>query len=545
MSGFGQPAILEVALGGLLPGRSYLVHGDPGVGKTTLALQVAHAWTAVDRRVALLTADPPEHLLQQAALLGLSLNADWTQERFILCPYAPSVSEQVGALGMVAFLERIGRLGSTLGVGGLILDPLVPLFRAYGRPAEVRRNVATLIGSLEEWGWSALLLSRSDALHRQSGLFESLQERCWGTLELALARGGEARAPFVLRVGKARQKSVPGGIVPYTIALEGGLIPVDAAHGAPGDDRAALSGEPSRRCVLIACLDADLVRQLEEILAPRMRVELASAGAEALSLAATLRPDVVVLQQDLPGISGLALARALRQGRYTMPVILLSLGGRRRSDRVRALLHGATDFVEHPCDVEALAARIQTAGYMRLTGLPARPEDGARLEALQVLGRGREMRKAEFLEALAVALRCARHFASPVSLIAFCCESGGDPAGEQITRRFFELLTTGTREGDLLCFPGAGVAVALLCHEHHGGALALAGRLRRRIEEEFPQADTIGAWRIDMAARTFFGEEPGDAAPRVLLDALLAETRPFARGIAGVARLRATGTDGA
>ncbi|MFH1144307.1 MAG: ATPase domain-containing protein, partial [Candidatus Eisenbacteria bacterium] len=193
-------AIIESSVGGLLPGRAYLVHGAPGVGKTVLALQIAHAWTAVGRRVLYLTSGPPEHLLQQASLLGLSLQKDWEEERFLLCPFVAEVSEQIGALGLAAFLERLRRMDAEHDIGAIIIDPVLSLLRAYGRGAEIRRNVETLMSNLEEWEWSALLLGRTDSLQRRAGLLEALRERAWGALELSHARHGCAAGPFLLKV---------------------------------------------------------------------------------------------------------------------------------------------------------------------------------------------------------------------------------------------------------------------------------------------------------------------------------------------------------
>ncbi|MBP6875903.1 MAG: response regulator [Candidatus Eisenbacteria bacterium] len=544
MSEFRQPAIIEAALGGLLPGRSYLFHGNPGMGKTVLALQVAHAWTAVDRRVLFLTTDPPEHVLQQASLLGLSLEADWRHDRFVLCPYANEVSDQIGALGMTAFLDHLAEFASKgPDVGAIVLDPLIPLFRAYGRKDEIRHNVETLIGRWEQMGWSALLLARTDSLHRHSGLLEALRDRCWGAAELAVARGTGQPGPFVMRVERSRQASVSGGLLSYAIALETGLIPIDRAAAAKGSEPAPA---PHSKRVLIASREGPWVGELVKLLSPRMRVDLAGDGAEALSLAATSMPDVILLQQDLPGISGLMVARALRDGRYTMPIICMSLGGRRRSDRIRALLHGATDFVESPFDLDVLAARIQTAGMLRLTQAAEPSGDGARLAALQGLSRGREMRKADFTEAFGTALRCSRHFASPVSVVAFRCHPGMDPGGVAVMNRLFALLETGIREGDLLCFPEPRRALVLLCHENEGGARSLARRIRRKLQDEVRAAgETHGDWQIEASTRAFDGDADGEAAPRILLEEMFEEMQVFASGTGLSLSPAATGTDGA
>jgi CheY-like chemotaxis protein len=73
-------------------------------------------------------------------------------------------------------------------------------------------------------------------------------------------------------------------------------------------------------------------------------------GQSALDLAATWRPDLVVLDLMLPGIGGLEVCRRLRAGQdpqVPLPVIMLTALGE-ESDRVRGLEDGADDYVTKP-----------------------------------------------------------------------------------------------------------------------------------------------------------------------------------------------------
>ncbi|MCK4411986.1 MAG: response regulator [Candidatus Eisenbacteria sp.] len=552
-----QPEIpvIERAVGGFLPGHAYLVHGAPGVGKTVLGLQAAQAWTAVQRPVLYLTNDPPAYVLQQASLLGLSLETAWRDERLILCAYAPDLPRQIGRWGMAAFLQNLREVGAAHRIGALILDPMIPLFQAYGRPSEARRNVGSLVGFLRESEWSALFLASTEQLRRQSGLRESLRQHCWGVLELRHGRApGELRSgPYYLKVEKARQVSVDGAVVPYAIALEAGLIPTAAEGG--GEQAGELDSTeslPRRPRVLLACREHDFVEPLSELLRHGMDVEVTGEGSDALSRAATWQPDVLVAQQDLPGISGLGLARALRHGHYAMPVILLSVGGRRRSDRVRALIHGATDFVEGPFDVRELAARIQMASRLRVKRLPTGPEENWWETLLgQGRGQGRSLPLAEFLEALTLAQRGAAHFASPVSVAAFRFTAGGDPRRDRVLwDRFRRTLHRGIREGDFPCFPDPDRALVLLCHEHAGGAQALISRMREAARDELLAPEMEGlAWRIDASSVTPTAHIGEPVAPIELLAALEENWEPLLKGAgdetgAGAEEGGRTGTDG-
>jgi DNA-binding NarL/FixJ family response regulator len=86
----------------------------------------------------------------------------------------------------------------------------------------------------------------------------------------------------------------------------------------------------------------------------------AESGEEALAIAADARPDLVVLDVHLPGMSGYEVCRTLKQ-RFGngLPIILLS-GERMESfDRVAGLLLGADDYLVKPCAPDELVARAR------------------------------------------------------------------------------------------------------------------------------------------------------------------------------------------
>ena len=84
-------------------------------------------------------------------------------------------------------------------------------------------------------------------------------------------------------------------------------------------------------------------------------------GQTALEIAATWRPDLVVLDLMLPGLSGLEVCRRLRETQdatVPLPVIMLTALGE-ESDRVLGLESGADDYVTKPFSPRELALRVQ------------------------------------------------------------------------------------------------------------------------------------------------------------------------------------------
>src|SRR3954454_13323552 len=75
-------------------------------------------------------------------------------------------------------------------------------------------------------------------------------------------------------------------------------------------------------------------------------------------------PDVVVLDLMLPGLSGLAVCRALRAAGNDVPVIMLTARGE-VSERVAGLEAGADDYLVKPFALEELHARVQAIAPRR------------------------------------------------------------------------------------------------------------------------------------------------------------------------------------
>lgn len=89
------------------------------------------------------------------------------------------------------------------------------------------------------------------------------------------------------------------------------------------------------------------------------RVVSAMTGAEGLSLAASLCPDVVLLDLGLPDMDGLQVITTLRS--WTMTPIIVISARIKEQEKVRALDLGADDYITKPFGCPELMARIRTS----------------------------------------------------------------------------------------------------------------------------------------------------------------------------------------
>ena len=100
-------------------------------------------------------------------------------------------------------------------------------------------------------------------------------------------------------------------------------------------------------------------------------VTVAGNGVDALTIARTRRPDLIILDLGLPHMDGMDVTRALRK-HSRIPIIMLTARVD-ESDKVSGLELGADDYVTKPFSPKELVARVR-AVFRRLD-VPPEPGD--------------------------------------------------------------------------------------------------------------------------------------------------------------------------
>ena len=141
-----------------------------------------------------------------------------------------------------------------------------------------------------------------------------------------------------------------------------------AGPASAGNTGKAAAAAISAPLVLVVDDEPELRGLLAEYLGRHgMVVQLAEHAAAARELIATQRPDLALLDVNMPGENGLSLARWLRETHPATAIVMLTTAGE-SVDRIIGLEMGADDYLPKPFELRELLARLRAV--LRRTHAP-------------------------------------------------------------------------------------------------------------------------------------------------------------------------------
>ena len=115
-----------------------------------------------------------------------------------------------------------------------------------------------------------------------------------------------------------------------------------------------------RKRVLVSDDNAANLRRFELLLHNDYTVETAHSAEEALEAVERFRPDLVLVDVQLPGIDGLTLTRRLRNdGNHRCTCIIALTAYAMTEDRDRAFAAGCDGFISKPVDTRTFSSTIE------------------------------------------------------------------------------------------------------------------------------------------------------------------------------------------
>jgi DNA-binding response OmpR family regulator len=114
----------------------------------------------------------------------------------------------------------------------------------------------------------------------------------------------------------------------------------------------------SAPCILVIEDNPDLLGILEQVLAQHYTVVTARRGEEGVTLAQTVRPDVVLLDLQLPGMDGIEAGRWIKRELPHVPILVLT-GMIGKGEPEMVMRSGCCDaFMAKPARLEAIRAKV-------------------------------------------------------------------------------------------------------------------------------------------------------------------------------------------
>jgi circadian clock protein KaiC len=151
----GIEGLDEILQGGLPAGKSYLVSGEPGTGKTTFAAQyIMEGLKRGENGIYISVDEKPAHVVEDAESLGWDLHTPLDEGRLILLDVSPYFNwVRTGRASVVDANEVIQDLSKQvrrINAKRLVFDSLVPLVLHRDRMHDMQEFIRDLIFGIDD-----------------------------------------------------------------------------------------------------------------------------------------------------------------------------------------------------------------------------------------------------------------------------------------------------------------------------------------------------------------------------------------------------------
>lgn len=239
--------------------------------------------------------------------------------------------------------------------------------------------------------------------------------------------------------------------------------------------------ETAPAVVLIANDQEWSARSLDSILSPQgFSVIRAYTGQQAIDRALVSRPDLIILDAQLPDIHGMDVCRQLRAdpriGHMT-PIVITTAGPSGRVQRLAAYAAGAWEFLGQPLDGEALLARLETFLGVK------READQLRQAALIDTTSGLYTLHGLTRRLDEIGSEAYRH-GRPLACVALGMAGGSELVAPAAPMRLGRLLKQYGRSSDAIAHLGGGEYLLVAPDTQSAGVVKLVDRLESALKQE-------------------------------------------------------------
>lgn len=230
----GIDALDFLIQGGLRQGRTYLVVGEPGTGKTVLSLQfLMNGLLAGEKALYVVIDEKPVEVIDQAASLGWSLAPYIDSKDFLILDASAyfntrAADDSAKNIDVHRILTDLNAYIRRLGATRLVIDPIGPLLFQTDAANRALDQARQLFYGLQANTQTTNLLTTYAIDRNVRGIEEYLVS---GTIVLEMKRRG-SRFQRSLTIEKMRSTALEPARHPFRIAAERGIVldrPTDSA----------------------------------------------------------------------------------------------------------------------------------------------------------------------------------------------------------------------------------------------------------------------------------------------------------------------------
>jgi circadian clock protein KaiC len=228
----GVPGLDVLTLGGIPEGRSTLIAGKSGTGKTVISLQIAaHLARQGVKTILLAVEETPEDMQDSGDALGLGISALVKEQRLVFANIARPMDGPTviaGDYDLFGLVHRLESMVEQTGARALILDSATALFSPRPPAEALRSHFFQLVHTLRKLELTAIVIAEASGDYGPLTTMGVEDYVCDLTVILRNVNDGGRRRRSI-EVNKYRRSGHYKGEYPCTITTKGlAVFPLDA-----------------------------------------------------------------------------------------------------------------------------------------------------------------------------------------------------------------------------------------------------------------------------------------------------------------------------
>lgn len=341
--------VLDDRLKGLPDAGLNVLVGGPGTGKSVTSLQFLREGLRRSERVAMLTPDRPEDVVELGRSIGIDLAPHIQSGRCVLLGFQAGFRERYRRVPdpKAAFEELVSFLRSEGQLGRLVLDSCRPLVES--RDLGIGGDL--LVEALSELATTSLVTFTAETPGSLDAAFDPIFQEATLVLQLELQKAG--RRQYLVR--KSPRALDSSGPISFEVREGAGVVPPSPSTMQRSGD---ISAETRRR-ILLLDLSSSLPEEMRLWFNESFELHFTKDPVDAFPELTRVEFGLVVVNVDRHSVlRGLHVMRQLRRAASRPPIMVMCDYAVRATDRAWALKAGADDFISGGLNPEELAWRI-------------------------------------------------------------------------------------------------------------------------------------------------------------------------------------------